>query len=243
MAKRKSTGRAGARRGALRLHGSIARDLGIAIVSGRLKSGIILDGEIEASEKLKVSRSAYREAIRILCAKGLVESRPKVGTRISARDSWHLLDPDVLSWVFAGSPDETLLKALFELRQMVEPAAAAMAATRRGEKHLHQMDIAVNTMTLHGLHSEAGQRADRDFHAALLHAADNCFVASLTRGIVTAVEATTIFKQRKSPLSRDPVPDHAKVYEAIGAGDPRRAQEAMTDLIRLAYLDTPGRKR
>jgi DNA-binding FadR family transcriptional regulator len=64
-------------------------------------------------------------------------------------------------------------------------------------------------------------------------------VASLTRGIVAAVEATTIYKQRKLPLVRDPVPDHAIVYEAVAAGDPERAQKAMKDLIRLAYLDTP----
>ena len=90
----------------LRLHGSIARDLGVQIVSGHYEPGHVLDGEIEASERLEVSRTAYREAMRILAAKGLVESRPKVGTRVSPQARWHLLDPDVLSWIFAGEPDE-----------------------------------------------------------------------------------------------------------------------------------------
>src|SRR5262245_56428981 len=62
---------------ALRLHGSIARDLGVAIVSGRYRPGDILGGEVESSEELRVSRTAYREAVRILSAKGLVESRPR----------------------------------------------------------------------------------------------------------------------------------------------------------------------
>ncbi|MGH8201063.1 MAG: FadR/GntR family transcriptional regulator, partial [Steroidobacteraceae bacterium] len=62
---------------ALRLHGTIARDIGVRIVSGRIAPGRVLDGEIDASERLKVSRTAYREAIRILAAKGLIESRPK----------------------------------------------------------------------------------------------------------------------------------------------------------------------
>src|SRR3569623_3291095 len=86
-----------ARRKSLRIHGTIARDLGILIVSGRYKPGEVLNGEVAASDRLHVSRTAYREAVRILSAKGLVESRPKTGTRVSEREKWHLLDPDVLS--------------------------------------------------------------------------------------------------------------------------------------------------
>src|SRR3546814_13130281 len=61
----------------LRIHGTIARDIGIRIVSGRFQPGEVLNGEVEASDRLRVSRTAYREAVRILAAKGLVESRPK----------------------------------------------------------------------------------------------------------------------------------------------------------------------
>ena len=89
-------------RKSLRLHGSIARDLGVLIVSGRYRPGHILDGEVEASEQRRVSRTAYREALRILAAKGLVNSRPRVGTRVSALEQWHLLDPDVLVLGFFG---------------------------------------------------------------------------------------------------------------------------------------------
>ena len=89
---------------ALRLHGSIAHDIGVAIVSGRYRPGHVLAGEVEASSRRRVSRTAYREAVRILSAKGLVHSRPRVGTRVSALADWHLLDPDVLSWVFHGEP-------------------------------------------------------------------------------------------------------------------------------------------
>src|ERR1041384_8332554 len=64
---------------ALRLHGLIARDLGVLIVSGRYRPGHVLDGEVEASSQRRVSRTAYREAVRILAAKGLVHSRPRVG--------------------------------------------------------------------------------------------------------------------------------------------------------------------
>ncbi|HWU80722.1 MAG TPA: GntR family transcriptional regulator, partial [Caulobacter sp.] len=114
-----------------RIHGSIARALGIAIVSGQHQPGDVLNNEIDASEKLHVSRSAYREAIRILAAKGLVESRPKTGTRVSPRNRWSLLDPEVLAWFFESEPSEGFLQELYELRMIVEPAAAALAAERR----------------------------------------------------------------------------------------------------------------
>ena len=64
-----------------------------------------------------------REAIQVLTAKGLVESRPKAGTRVLPRNRWNLLDPDVLAWAFAGEPDIQFVRDLFELRAIVEPAA------------------------------------------------------------------------------------------------------------------------
>src|ERR1700749_733635 len=108
-----------------RIPGIIAPDLGGKIVSGRFKPGSVLDGEIAASGRRKVSRSAYREAVRILIAKGLVESRPKLGTRVSDLARWHLLDPDMLSWIFSGEPSDDQLAGLFELRNIVEPEVAA----------------------------------------------------------------------------------------------------------------------
>jgi DNA-binding FadR family transcriptional regulator len=231
------------RRKSLRLHGSIARDLGVRIVSGRLKPGHVLDGEVESSEQLQVSRTAYREAVRILSAKGLVESRPKVGTRVSPRERWHLLDPDVLAWIFSGDPDPSVLYGLFELRSIVEPPAAALAAERRSQKHLDAMRRALDGMARHTLHIAAGRLADEAFHAALLEASANPFITSLSNGVTAAVHALTEFKQRIAPLERDPVPDHERVYNAIASKDSEAARHAMADLIRLAIMDTPMRER
>lgn len=222
----------------LRIHGTIARDLGTLIVSGRYKPGDVLDGEIAASERLQVSRTAYREALRMLAAKGLVESRPKTGTRVSARSSWQLLDPDVLSWIFEFEPEDDLLASLFELRRIVEPEAAALAATRRTDDHLAIMAEALDGMATHTLATEGGRLADQNFHAALLDAAGNPFLVTLTSGVGAAVAWTTIFKQRNSPLQRDPVPDHRRVFEAVEAGDAAAAHRAMAELVDMAFLDT-----
>jgi DNA-binding FadR family transcriptional regulator len=228
---------------ALRLHGTIARQLGIAIVSGQYQPGDLLDGEIAASEQLAVSRTAYREAVRILAAKGLVDARPKVGTRVNPKSKWHLLDPDVLVWTFVSEPAPELISSLFELRNVVESAAAGLAATRRSKTQLKSMRSALKKMAAHTLASESGRQADLDFHAALLRATGNPFIVSLTSGISAAINATTIFKQRTGPLRRDPMPEHWRVFEAIAAKDSIKAQKEMSELIVLARRDTPSVRR
>jgi DNA-binding FadR family transcriptional regulator len=236
--KRNSKASTRIRRRALRIHGQIARDIGVRIVSGQYKPGELLDGEVVASGQLQVSRGAYREAVRILAAKGLVESRPKVGTRISQPEHWHLLDPDVMAWLFEVDPDDTLLNNLFELRRIVEPRAAALAATRRTDEHLEAMEHALTEMIEHTLSVEAGRQADHDFHSALLRASGNAFMVTLISSIGAAVSWSTVFKQRFNPHSRDPVPDHRRVLDAVRAGDARAAQSAMEDLVDLALSDT-----
>ena len=227
------------RRGPLRLHGTIARDLGIGIVSGLYKPGDILSGEVASSERLAVSRTAYREAVRILAAKGLVESRPKVGTKVSLRDHWQLLDPDVLAWAFDSEPDLELLNSLFELRDIIESEAAALAATRRSEAQLKIMRNALERMARFTIATEAGRQADQEVHATLLKATGNPYIISLTMGVNAAVNTTNMFKQRERPLERNPVPDHMHVLEAIAAKDPAKAKRKMSELIRLARADTP----
>lgn len=231
-------GRRAARPGAQRIHGSIAHDLGVAIVTGRRQPGEILPGEIEFSEQLQVSRSAYREAVRMLAAKGLVESRPKAGTRVSERSRWNLLDPDVLAWTFEGEPSDDFIRDLFELRMIVEPAAAELAARRRDAGDLARMGHALEEMARHGLATPEGQAADRLFHQGLLQASRNSALLSLSSSIEAAVGWTTIFKQRKRKLPRDPLPDHRILFAAIADSDADAARNAMTELLRLALMDT-----
>ncbi|SDN69677.1 DNA-binding transcriptional regulator, FadR family [Methylobacterium phyllostachyos] len=224
--------------GSRRIHGSVARDLGVAILGGRYAPGDVLPGEIEFAEQLKVSRTAYREAIRILSAKGLVESRPRTGTRVSQRSRWNLLDPDILAWAFESEPSETFIRDLFELRMIVEPAAAALAAERRSGLDLARMGHALEEMGRHGLSTDDGRAADQAFHTAILEAARNGPLIALSSSIAAAVTWTTIFKHRRQNMPRNPMPDHRALYEAIVAGDPEAARRTMTELVRLALADT-----
>ena len=220
-----------------RIHGKIARDIGIEIVGGQRRPGDVFGGEIEASEALGVSRTAYREAIRILAAKGLVESRPKAGTRVTPRSRWNLLDPEVLAWSFEGEPEAEFIRGLFELRGVIEPAAAAFAAQRRDAHDLEEMAVALDDMARLGLGDADGQEADQRFHRAILAAARNEPLAALASTVGAAVRWTTRFKQRKHGLPRDPLPEHLRVHQAIAAGDPEAARREMSELLRLALAD------
>ncbi len=221
-----------------RLHGAVSHKLGMAILSGEYAPGDTLPGEVEFAKALDVSRSAYREAMQVLAAKGLVESRPKIGTRVLPRNRWNLLDPDVLAWAFAGEPDVAFVRGLFELRAIVEPAAAALAADRRERTDLKIMKDALAAMRRHTLATEIGRAADREFHDAVLTATRNDALIVLSASIGAAVSWTTQFKQRARALPRNPIPDHVLVYDAIAAGDAAAASAAMRALVDLALEDT-----
>ncbi len=100
------------------------------------------------------------------------------------------------------------------------------------------MKAALEDMASHTLAVEAGRLADQLFHSTLLDASGNVFLMSLTTGVEAAVAWSTEFKQRKSPLRRDTVPDHYKVFEAVAAQDAEAAHKAMGELIDWAFIDT-----
>jgi len=221
-----------------RLHGAVAHKLGMDILAGVFAPGDVLPGEVAFAEELEVSRSAYREAIQVLTAKGLVASRPKAGTRVLPRERWNLLDPEVLGWAFAGEPDLEFVRSLFELRAIVEPAAARLAAVRRDKTDLKAMKNALSVMRSDTLTTEAGRAADREFHNAILRATRSPALVALSASIGAAVNWTTQFKQRARALPRNPIPDHVQVYEAIAAQDGDAAANAMHELVDLALEDT-----
>jgi DNA-binding FadR family transcriptional regulator len=154
------------------------------------------------------------------------------------RSRWNLLDPDVLAWAFSGQPHMDFVRNLFELRSIIEPAAARLAAERRDRTDLKMMRDALTAMRQHTLATDEGRAADRDFHRAILQATRNDAIIVLSASIGAAVSWTTVFKQRGQPLPRNAIPDHVRVYDAIAAGDPDAAAEAMRVLVALALDDT-----
>ena len=226
------------RGGGQRLRGSLAQQLAVRILTGELPEGHVFPGEVEYAAQLGISRSVLREAFRILTAKGLVDGRPKAGTRVRPRREWSLLDPDLLAWQFEAEPSLKFLRDLFELRLLVEPGAAALAAARRSKEQIERMRRALAIMARESLGTEAGRLADQHFHMSMLEATRNDAIVALASSIMAAIAWTTLYKQRKRALPRDPLPDHRAVFEAIAAADATRARTAMAELVRLALADT-----
>ena len=145
----------------------MAFELGSAILRGDYAPAQVLPREAELMERFDVSRTVLREALRTLTSKGLVESRPRVGTRVRAREAWNLLDADVLDWYAGVAPPLAFALKLQEMREMVEPFAAGLAASA------HEADALVALRDAHDAMVGARNvdewvRADLRFHRAML---------------------------------------------------------------------------
>ena len=222
-----------------RLHGSVAHQLGVMIIGGRLAPGEVLPNEDVVSANLSVSRTAYREAVRTLAAKGLVDSKPKAGTRITPREQWNFLDPDVLSWHFEVEPSPTFIVSLFELRRFAEPAACELAAERRDEHDLATLRNALNELRESPPGSLSGLDADLAFHHAVLVAARNEPLQSLSSVIGSTLRWSVRLKLTAEPrVFENSLPDHIKVADAIADRDAAAASSHMRELVAKALEET-----
>ncbi len=222
-----------------RLFGQVAERLGVAIISGVYAAGDLLPNEDQLKGEISVSRTAYREAVKILTAKGLVEARPRSGTRVAPRSAWNLIDPDVLVWHLAADPNEDFIRDLFELRRLVEPSAARLAAVRRDEADLARIDAALAGMLAEMPYSEANIRADVRFHEAIFAASHNRTLDCLANVVISTIQWSMLLQTGKGARDFEAaLNDHRRVRNAIAAKDPEMAESVMTTLVLDALRDT-----
>jgi GntR family galactonate operon transcriptional repressor len=218
------------------VHSRIAHDVGRQIVSGGIAEGALLPRETELSRQFAVSRQAVREGLKVLAAKGLVYARRRVGTAVLPRSAWNLLDPDVLAWHAPSHLPADFLLQLVELRQVIEPAAAELAALRGTNETIGAIGIALEEMRRSVDDSPAFIRADLDFHLALFVASGNVLFERLGRICEPLLGAS--FARQELMHQRDRIvtvliPTHAVVYEAIAAHKPALARRRMYELLLL----------
>jgi DNA-binding FadR family transcriptional regulator len=220
------------------LHGEVVHTIGVQIVGGELRPGDPLPPEDELIADLAVSRTVVREAVRVLAAKGLVEARPKTGTRVRTREEWNILDPDVLSWrVEATSDNGGLYEEATEMRLGIEPLASRLAATRALDEETAAIADAFAGMEA-GVDDQAAYlAADLQFHARILAACHNELLGHLG-GILHGVLRTT-FELTTTPRRsrRRALPLHRAILEGIEARDEDRAEEATRTLIADSAAD------
>src|SRR5271165_5633109 len=207
-----------------RLYEQIVQQIEESVLNGTLKPGDQLPAERELAQRLGVSRTAVREAVKTLREKGLVEAYSGRGTFITngtsqaARQSFDLM---VKIGQQEGSPH------LAELRLILEPGIAAMAATRVKEEDLAAMREAVTVMDRSQKDPGAYIEADLDFHLALAEAAANPLILSLIDSIVGLLreQRLKIFNVEGGPQRGQF--HHKRILQAVERHDPEMARSAM----------------
>ena len=220
------------------IHAYLANQIGREIIGGIYPPGSLLPSELEMRSRFSVSRTALREAYSVLTAKALIVARPKVGTRVRMKSDWNMLDPEVLAWHVETVPTEDFIADLHALRQMVEPAAAALAASGRASVTIDR--IAAAYADMERFKDGAGDliAADLQFHLAILEATGNRFIGALGSLIHAALLATFELSWEGAARIRDDrLNQHRAIFEAIRDGSPERAHKRMSDLLRDSIDD------
>lgn len=213
------------------MHGRIVHAIGRRIVSGQIRPGEV----VPAAAGVRAGRGVVREAMKVLAAKGLVASRPRTGTRVRPTDAWNVLDPDVLAWQQQGLPQGVFLGKLTEVRLIIEPGAAELAARRAAPAEVWAMRTALRDMRDALDQSppdhEAYNQADLRFHSAIVQACDNDVLQQMGAMVNTALLVAFNAAIRVRGLARDSLPRHQAILDAIRLHQPKQARAAMTRLV------------
>lgn len=215
------------------VHGQTVEALAGRILAGEIGEGDTLDLPA-LREELDVSLTALREALKVLSAKGMIDARQKRGTFVQPRSSWNLLDTDVMRWQTEAGSDHSLFGELTEMRVIVEPAAARLAAERASDADIEALAAALDRMAA-ARDLAATVRADLDFHRLLMAATHNTFLTQVER--IIAIGLAERDKLVHGTVEDDPVPSHRKVVDAIARRDPEAAYEAMRALVDKSGAD------
>jgi GntR family transcriptional regulator, galactonate operon transcriptional repressor len=221
------------------VHGELVRRLGLGILEGTWPPGGRLPNETELCDRYRISRTALREAVRFLAAKELIEARPRLGMVVRGRESWNLLDPELLAWQREwGTFDADLVRSLLEARRVIEPAAAAIAAERATASDLARIEAGLLGMirNLPG-DLDACCNADLAFHREILGASHNVVFRQLAGTIDAALEATFRISTELSRSYERTIEAHREVLEAIRLRNPTTAEARMRALIDVAQAD------
>lgn len=224
------------RHAARNFHTFVINEIGRAIVSGAAPIGSVLDSDAVMMERYGVSRTVLREAIKTLEAKGLVEARPKVGTRVSPRSRWNFFDSQVLAWHFHAPRDRHFLENLLEVREALERPAVRHAARHRTAEHvrlmkywLHQMDSSPDSIEQFGL-------ACLEVHAIIADSAQNTLLRSVV-GVVELILALALSSDEAGRVSymEEATRRLEAVLEAIEAGRPDDSEAALSACLALDH--------
>jgi DNA-binding FadR family transcriptional regulator len=209
----------------------LARNIGERILAGEFAPGSLLPNEVAWGKIFKASRTAVREAIKSLAAKGLVVSRPKVGSRVEPRMRWNLLDRDVLDWHHTAIDRLAFMKSTQEARRLIEPGIAALAAKKRSPEQLRRLIDALDGMRK-ARNVSAMTAPDIEFHEALLAAANNDLLVPFGIIIEKALGIVFDYTTPRNPKIAHSLKLHEQIVRAIVEANEKAASDAMLALLK-----------
>lgn len=211
-----------------------AHQLGEAIVSGEYGVHNPVPSEAVLCDIMNVSRSAAREAVKSLAAKGLISSRARQGIRVLPESEWNLFDADVLTWIRNSNPSLELLKEFAELRVAVEPIAAQQAAQQQDLEKIAEMAVALERMKAADAGLDDPLNSDIAFHMSILDASGNRFFSQLGRITDTTLRVSIRVTNNLFGVTAASYENHKRVYDAIHKQQPDKARKAMQQLVESA---------
>jgi DNA-binding FadR family transcriptional regulator len=207
--------------------------LGHRIAAGDYAEGETLPVEQELAGSLKVGRNALREAVKVLSGKGLISTAARSGTRIRLREDWNMLDPDVLRW--HADPDiatEKFMLDLIEMRRIIEPKAAELAAVRATREDIARIMSAYEAMAAGKGNLEQRIEADMEFHSAVLKASHNEVLNHFRYAIATYLKAHSRLGENVSEAdSMQDLERHQKIAWAIASGKAKSAYSQTVEML------------
>ena len=215
----------------------VLRGIGMGIVAGEFPVGKTLPGKEVLMRRFGVSNTALREALKTLEAKGMVAARTKVGYWVREEDSWNLLDEELLGWQLEAGVDHHFVSRLFEMRQSIEPVAAALAALRRTDSQAARLRLLADEMLNAGLDRNLFTEIDLQFHVAIIEASANPMMNSVGALIGTALAAAFSLSAPTDSLQelQRAHRQHLAIAEAIAEGQPQAAADAMLTVIEQGW--------
>lgn len=204
--------------------------LGRSIVCGHYDRKTSLPSEAELCEQFGVSRSAVREAVKMLSAKGLISSRPRQGIRILPEEYWNIFDTDLLKWSLESMPSLKVLQEFLQMRIAIEPEAASLAARYADQEAIDAIEAALDRMR-NPANAEQALEADIAFHVSILYASKNRFYIRLRDFTQTALRVSIAHTNTIKGAAETVVEDHTKIFNAIKNRNPERAKSSMFLLI------------
>jgi DNA-binding FadR family transcriptional regulator len=206
--------------------------LGTRIINGELKPDLPFPKEADLGKEFGASRSVIREAVKSLAARGLITSQTKIGIRVLEPMHWNLLDAEVLNWRYSTMPPAQFYAELFEIRQMIEPQAAAFAARRGSSREIAAIGVAYDEMETAGRDNQSGIDADLRFHRSILAAGHNALLLQMGNLIAVGLHIAHRISSESFVVF---LPQHKAVYDAIRVRDASGAREAMERLLSETY--------